>query len=335
MQARYELTWPGKIDKKSIINSLVGGRPAKSLVKRRNGSGNAKWANQIHCGDNLQVCASLLEEFRGAIDLIYVDPPYGVGGSFKAREDDGLVRSKHAYFDPKISDENFDLQGIFSRLVVMRELLSKKGTLYLQSDWRLSAIFRMLLDEIFGRDCFLNHIVWTYKTGGVPVGRGFARKHDDILVYTKTKSPIFNPFKQKSYVRTLPEPHTASGKRLGVKRDSECDLCNSGSPGQKYRLVHARDVWDDIPALYRNDREIVGYDTQKPEKLLERIIRVSSNPDSIVADFYCGSGTTAVVAESLGRRWIACDSSNAAIKTLQKRLKLKKNSGQVRIIKLG
>ncbi len=140
---------------------------------------------------------------------------------------------------------------------------------------------------------------------------------------------------QKSYVPTLPEPHTQSGIRLGVHRDEICELCGNGSPGQKYRNVIMRDVWDDINSVFRNDQQATGYATQKPEKLLERIISSSSKEGDLVADFFCGSGTTLSVAEKMGRRWIGCDLGRWAIHTTRKRLLGIKNCKPFEVLNLG
>jgi len=195
---------------------------------------------------------------------------------------------------------------MYERLLLCRELLSDKGTIYVHCDWRKNAHLRLLLEEVF-EGGFLNNIVWAYKTGGIPEKVGFSKKHDDILVYTKSSEPIFNLLEQKSYVPTLPDPHMPSGKRLGVMRDEVCPLCENGRPGQKYRMVRARDVWDDVASIFRNDNQGSGYPTQKPEELVRKFVLASSNEGSIVIDPFSGSGTTAVVAEQLNRQWMACD----------------------------
>ena len=274
-------------------------------------------AGRLYGGDNLRIAAALLPHYRGKVSLIYADPPYGVGGVFHARSAAGRHRTARAYHDPRGISE---VQAFYELLFFFRALLKDTGVMWVQCDWRRSAVYRLLLDEVFGTENFINHIIWGYKTGGVSPARGFARKHDDILVYGKTKRARIEPHRQKSYVPTLPEPHTPSGKRLGVKRDAVCDLCGRGRPGQKYRAVIGRDVWDDIPALFRNDAEIVGYDTQKPEALLERIIKAGSRRGELVMDLYSGSGTTAAVAERLGRRWIAADKGASALRVSKQRL---------------
>lgn len=288
------------------------------------------WRNMLIWGDNKLVMAALLEQFRGKIDLIYIDPPFDVGADFTVQvqvgEEGEAVQKEQsileavAYRDTWGKGTDSYLHMMYERLTLMRDLLSERGSIYVHCDWRVNFLLRSVIDEIFGRDYLVNHLIWAYKTGGIPEKIGFAKKHDDIFLYSKSKNPIFNPLLQKSYVPTLPEPYTDSGKRLGVQRDSVCELCGLGKPGQKYRLVIARDVWDDIQSIFRNDEQATGYDTQKPEALLERIILASSNEGDLVADFFCGSGTTLAVAEKLGRRWIGVDLGRYAIHTSRKRL---------------
>ena len=211
------------------------------------------------------------------------------------------------------------LKYMYPRLVLMKELLSERGSIYVHIDYHVGDYLKVIMDDIFGKDNLVNEIVWGYKTGGIPEKLGFSKKHDTILFYGKSENVIWNELRQKSYAPTLPEPHTASGKNLGVLRDEICDLCGNGSPGQKYRWVIMRDVWDDIPTIFRNSPELVNYGTQKPEALLERIMKASSNEGSIVADFFGGSGTTAAVAEKLGRKWITSDIGKPATMIMRKR----------------
>ncbi|BAC09034.1 site-specific DNA-methyltransferase [Thermosynechococcus vestitus] len=286
--------------------------------------------NMLIWGDNKLVMAALLEQFRGKIDLIYIDPPFDVGADFtmqvqigeegEAVQKEQSILEAVAYRDTWGKGTDSYLHMMYERLTLMRELLSERGSIYVHCDWRMNAFLRQVLDDIFGRDRFLNHIIWAYKTGGIPENVGFSKKHDDILIYTKSDTPVFNQLLQKSYVPTLPEPTTISGKQLGVQRDEVCELCGVGRPGQKYRNVIMRDVWDDIQSIFRNDQQTTGFDTQKPEALLERIIKASSNEGDLVADFFCGSGTTLAVAEKLGRRWIGVDLGRYAIHTTRKRL---------------
>jgi DNA modification methylase len=306
-----------------------------------------EWRNRLIWGDKKYVLPSLLPEFAGKINLIYIDPPFDTGQDFsftaavpncpETTENDitefikepSMLEQK-AYRDTwgvsaeerqrGISSLDRYLKWSSEALVFLRELLAEDGSIYVHLDWHIGHYAKLVLDELFGQDLFVNEIVWAYKTGGIPERIGFSKKHDTLLLYAKGENPTFNELQQKSYVKTLPEPHTESGKGLGVMRDKVCELCEVGLPGQKYRMVRMRDVWDDVGTLFRNDEERVNFDTQKPEKLLERIIRASSKEGGLVLDCFVGSGTTAVVAEKLNRRWLACDLSRFAIHTTRKRL---------------
>ena len=293
------------------------------------------WSNKLIWGDNKLILSSLKNgplreeiEAQGGIKLIYIDPPFDVGADFSMDIEIGdntftkkpNVLEELAYRDTWGRGADSFIAMIYERLVLMRDLLAEDGSIYVHCDWRVNSYIRLVMDEVFGKNYFVNQIEWSYKTGGIPESVGFSKKHDHILFYSQSESPIFNQLLQKSYVPTLPEPHTNSGKRLGVKRDTVCDLCENGSPGQKYRMVIARDIWGDISSIFRNDSQATGYATQKPEALLERIIKASSNENDIVADFFCGSGTTAAVAEKLGRKWIVSDLGKFAIHTTRKRM---------------
>ena len=267
---KAELIWEGKHDGRAD-----GADPDLSLERSecieasqgegRDGNG---FRNRLILGDNRLAMVALAKDFRAAIDLIYIDPPFDAGTDVTVELPLG-ARTRAEEKSPPL------------QVVAYRD---------------------------------------RWGAGGVPGGKGFARKHDDILVFTKSEAATFNPLVQKSYVPTLPEPHTPSGRRLGVRRDEACELCGVGRPGQKHRMVRARDVWDDVPSIFRNDEQATGYATQKPEALLARIIGASSNEGDLVADFFCGSGTTGVVAERLGRRWIMADIGRLAVHTTRKRM---------------
>ncbi len=296
----------------------------RAFMDARNGG------NLLMHGDNMEILSTLLVGgFRHKVDLIYIDPPFASGADYvrtvmlrghseKTTGEEASIAEQVQYEDIWAND-NY-LQFMYERLILLRELLSERGSIYLHCDWRMSGYLRLVMDEVFGADNFINEIIWGYKTGGIPESTGFSKKHDHIFLYARGETPIFNRLLQKSYAPTLPEPHTDSGKRLGVLRDSVCELCDHGTPGQKYRMVIARDIWDDISSIFRNDMQTTGFPTQKPEALLERIIKASSDDDSIVLDCFCGSGTTAAVAQRLGRRWIAADMNRGAIQTTTKRL---------------
>ena len=193
------------------------------------------------------------------------------------------------------------------RLLEMHRVLREDGSIYLHCDPTASHYLKELMDAIFEWKNFRNEVIWGYKTGGVPRESGrFARKHDVLLFYAKNlKKSRFNKLAELSYTRTLPEPHTVSGKELGVRRDEI----------GKHRFVAMRDWWveyglnakADITPLYRNNKERTGSPTQKPLKLYERIIKASSNEGDIVLDPFCGCTTTLIAAERLHRQWVGVD----------------------------
>lgn len=267
--------------------------------------------NMIYHGDNIDVIKDLLNNgFKEKIDLIYIDPPFFTMENYNNKSQvlsngEKFNIEYFAYKDTWKNGFKEYLEMLTIRLYLMRELLSEKGTIYVHIDYRSVHYVKILMDYIFGQDNFINEIIWAYKSGGTSF-KYYSRKHDNILVYTKTRNYIFNPQKEKSYNRGF-KPY----RFKGVK-EYEDEL-------GWYTLVNLKDVWN-IDMVGRTSRERVGYDTQKPEALLERIIFSSSNEDSIVADFFAGSGTTLKVAENLNRRFVGSDIGNLSILTIKKRL---------------
>jgi DNA modification methylase len=271
--------------------------------------------NRLIWGDNLPVMDSLLRERCGGFRLIYADPPFATGKGFYRRignaEDSRHPESwklGDGYSDSwKTLDEYLSM--LYPRLLRMHELLLPDGMLYLHLDWRAVHFAKILLDEIFGADNFLNEIIWVYH-GPSPVKSYFNRKHDTILVYAKGKKPRFFPDRVRvpyhpSTVRTFASsPKAGFGKRPNLQRGK------------------IPEDWWYFPVIARLHSERTGFPTQKPEALLERIITASSNPGDLVGDFFCGSGTTLRVAESLSRRWVGCDSLVESISICQRRLAL-------------
>ena len=271
--------------------------------------------NRLFWGDNLHVMRQLPSE---SIDLIYIDPPFFSGKDYNVIfGDQNELRSFSDIWEGGMPGY---LIWLNARLFEMKRLLKRTGSIFVHCDYHASHYIKVEMDKILGYQNFLNEIVWSYTSGGVS-RQWFGRKHDILLLYSKAvRSNFFSLPKEKSYTKTLPEPHTRSGQRLGVCRDDICELCETGRPGQKYRLVSMRDVWNDLRGLFRNDAEIIGYPTQKPERLLERVITSSSPEGGVVADFFCGGGTTAAVAQRLGRHWITCDQSRVAVAVTADRL---------------
>jgi len=194
---------------------------------------------------------------------------------------------------------------MYDRIVLIRELLSDNGTLYIHLDWRTTHYVKLILDEVFGTNYFMNSIVWCYKSGGAG-DNGFSKKHDYILAYSKSDKKTFNVLQEKSYMKP------GSGKNPAQTYYED----ENGS----YTLVNIKDWWADIGMLATSSYERVDYPTQKPEALIERIVKASTNENDLVADFFCGSGTTAAVAEKLGRKWIVADIGRYAIHTTRKRM---------------
>ncbi|WP_416198304.1 MAG: DNA methylase [Sporanaerobacter sp.] len=281
-----------------------------------------KLTNRFISGDNIYIMNALLkgngcQSMRGKLDLIYIDPPFLSKANYNSKIilplDDELVTIENfAYSDTWNEGSISYLKMLYKRLLLMRELLSDRGSIYLHLDWHVVHYAKVLMDEIFGEDMFLNEIIWSYKSGGVSK-KYFSRKHDTILLYSKTKDYIFNAQKEKSYNRGF-KPYRFKGVS---EYEDEMGW---------YTLVNMKDVWN-IDMVGRTSSERMGYGTQKPEKLLERIVLASSNEDSVVADFFAGSGTTAVVAERYNRKWILSDLGYASLQATKKRLMDIKSKG--------
>lgn len=267
-------------------------------------------------GDNKEVLANLLTTgFRGKVNLIYIDPPFdsaadyvrrvqlrGKNGAEKLAGESYSLGEQVQYTDIWAND-NY-LQFMYERLILLKELLAENGSIYIHLDWHRVHLVRCVMDEIFGSELLQNEVIWAYKTQGASKTR-FSRKHDTILFYTKSQEWVFNYETERSYMK-----HTYGFNKEDFKVDEE---------GRQYRDAIVRDVWE-IDAIQTATSENIGFPTQKPERLLERIVRCSSNPGDIVLDCFIGSGTTAAVAQKLGRRWIGCDINKGAIQTTSKRL---------------
>lgn len=295
------------------------------------------WKNLLIWGDNLLAMSSLLQgieingeriNLRGKIKLIYIDPPFATGADFSFKvpmpepwrelmPENEIVKSPSimeelAYRDMwggRTPEERISsyLNYMYDRLVLMKELLADDGSIYVHLDYRMVHYVKLMMDEIFGRENFINEIVWGYRGGGVPQ-KGFAKKHDIFLAYSKSERYTFNP----QYV-----PYSEASQKLVEARGG---VSIDDRPRDLERGAHAPDWWSDINSLQTWSPERLNFPTQKPERLLERIILASSNEGDIVADFFCGSGTLAAVAEKLGRRWVCCDMSKYAIHVTRKRL---------------
>jgi len=308
-KGRPMLTWVGKkpLDKIEYF-------PAQE--KEVYGDKSSKEFNKLFWGDNLQVLSHLLKEYRGKIDLIYIDPPFDSKADYikkvkiKGEKTEGTQQSileEKQYTDIWENDEY--LQFMYERFLVIKELLSETGSLYVHCDYRKDSYLRIILDEVFGEENLVNEIIWGYRTGGISKGT-FARKHDTILFYAKSNEFKFNTqfyksYQQKKYNFSEKYPELYDKEKQKWYHNSVC-----------------RDVWEDIFPIGTEpgNMERGDYPTQKPEALLKRVIEASSDPGGIVMDCFCGSGTTLAVAQKLGRRWIGCDINIGAIQTSSKRL---------------
>jgi len=262
---------------------------------------------RIGMGDNLRYMNWLLKEkdMAGKIQLIYVDPPFFSGSRYQVSvqiESRKLGRSPVIRTGAYDDDWGNDLQEYLTMLAVrfymMKELLSDRGCLWVHLDWHGAHYVKIMLDEIFGMDRLVNEVIWTYKSGGASK-RSFARKHDTLFFYSKTKDYKFNPIQEKSYNR--------QGKPYRFKGVEEFE-----DDGGWYTMVNMKDVWN-IDMVGRTSSERMGYATQKPEKLLARIVEACSDPGDICADFFAGTGTLGVVSSDLGRPWIMCDEGGVAV----------------------
>jgi len=285
------------------------------------------WKNLLIWGDNKLVMSSLLKQgWAGRINLIYIDPPFFTGADFTVRtklgrepiEKKPSIIEERAYKDTWSGGIASYLKYMYERLVLMRELLAETGSIYVHLDWHVGHYVKVMMDEIFGADSFKNEIVWRYRRWPAK-SKNYQRMHDVILYYTKCNdnSHTFNVVEYEPLAETTLQADKGvkivniilpDGRRVRGKKSGE------PSPG-----TLLSDVWE-ISFISATGSERMAFDTQKPEKLLKRIISFSSNPGDIVADFFAGSGTTLAVAEKLGRRWIGCDLSKFAIQVTRKRL---------------
>ncbi len=341
-----ELVWNGKTNENTnvvlpfqVIEQIDEPREGKEFgdggtLFDVSGKQITGWTNKLIWGDNKLILSSLKNgplrkeiEAQGGLKLIYIDPPFDVGADFSmditiGEDGNGETFTKKpsvieevAFRDTWGRGADSFIAMIYERLQIMHGLLAEDGSIYVHCDWRLSAHMRLILDEIFGANNFMNEIIWAYK-GPSPVKTSFPKKHDTILFYSKSANPVFNakdiliPYDEATLNRRKYAESKVGGIPFAGKDVSEYE---QGRVPQ--------DWWDDIPSGGQISRdELLGYPTQKPIKLLERIIRASTNDGDLVADFFCGSGTTLAVAEKLNRKWIGADLGKFSIHTSRKRL---------------
>ena len=314
-----ELRWTGKRPYRSTQYF-----PAQ--LKESYGEPTDGWMNKIFWGDNLQVMSHMLKEYRGKVDLIYIDPPFDSKADYKKKiklkgksaANDSSAFEEKQYGDIWSSDEY--LQFMYERLILLRELLASDGSIYLHCDWHRAAQLRMLLDEVFGPSNFRNEIVWSYFGFKRATSKKFPQKHDLIYSYTKSAEYTWHvQYKPHSddYIKRFKKDEngrlyrddvnpTGGGSRIIYLDEVEGDIIDS--------------VWNDIPPVNPVAKDRQNYPTQKPVKLIERIIEASTNPNDLVFDCFMGSGTTQAAAINTGRRYIGADINLGAVQTTTKRL---------------
>ncbi len=344
------------------------------------------WKNRLIWGDKKYVLPSLLPEFAGKVNLIYIDPPFDTGANFsftatipqhegdEESEDISFTKQpsmieQKAYRDTWGRGLDSYLQWFYETAVLLRELLAEDGSIYVHLDWHVSHYAKSVLDEVFGYENFINEIIWKRQTAKGDVTQGakhMGRIHETILLYAKTEkytwNTIYTPYEQayidafyknsdsdgrKYQLSDITAPGGAKGEKgnpyyefLGVSRYWRFSKATMNKLFEEGRIIQTKPgtvprqkryldempgiplqtLWTDIWPVQAQSTERLDYATQKPEALLERIIQASSNEGDLVLDCFCGSGTTAAVAEKFGRRWITCDLGRFAIHTARKRL---------------
>lgn len=363
-----ELRWTGKRPYESTQYY-----PAQ--LRERYGEETNGWINKIFWGDNLQVMSHLLKEYRGKIDLIYIDPPFDSKADYKKKievkgvgkaETDSSSFEEKQYGDIWTNDEY--LQFMYERIILIRELLSDSGNIFVHCDWHKSSYLRIICDEVFGENHFVNEIIWKRKGGSSNPSKQLDVATDTILWYRKTEKAIFNaqysmdspeakqyieerfnnvdengrqfmksPIVSPNYRENLiyeykgytpPANGWSISRELMEKWDSEGKLYFPERGNRIYRKIFLDEypgqpisnIWTDIFVINPMALERLDYPTQKPEALIERIINLASDKNSLIFDCFMGSGTTQAVAMKLGRRFIGADINLGSIQTTTKRL---------------
>ncbi|TFG20433.1 MAG: site-specific DNA-methyltransferase [Promethearchaeota archaeon] len=282
--------------------------------------------NLLILGENKSIMKELLSRFANKIDLIYIDPPFATGGNFPLKINIGegeayqVVPSYSDYWKGGMDEY---LNFLYERILLMKKLLADTGSIYVHLDWHVVHYIKLMMDEIFGIDNFRNEIIWMYPAASARTRNFFIRSYDTILFYTKSENYIFNDD---------PNIYMEYSNRVknALKEDEKGKFYYRGGSHDGKKLsrkvyvkqdgIFPRDIWNDIPYVRANTAEYQAFSTQKPERLLKRIILASTNENQLVADFFCGSGTTLIAAEKLGRKWIGCDSMSHAINICRKRI---------------
>lgn len=343
----YELIYDGKEREEDILADTMS-VPLQRVKTFRNSADDNNWTNMLIFGDNLQVLKTLLRmkqegKLRNAdgtpgVRLVYIDPPFATKQEFRGSQD------QKAYQD-KVAGAKF-LEFLRKRLILLRELLSDDGSIYVHLDEKKGHYVKLIMDEVFEERNFVNEIIWQYDGPQSPSKYKFATKYQRILRYSSKQMPVvgelyfyekipsnkrFSIDEKGRYYYTLPKGDYSDESIERLEKEDRIYKTKNGKIRIKYFVEKADDgsflkkkkipdVWNDIPSLALGLPENTGYPTQKPEALLSRIIKASSRPGDLVLDCFAGSGTTLAVAEKLDRRWIGVDCGKLAIYTMQKRL---------------
>lgn len=314
----YELVYAGKERKEDIISETMAVPFQKVRTFGQNGNG---WTNKLIFGDNLQILKEIYNDQKGRnllgtkdkIKLIYIDPPF-------ATKQDFMKNGEKVYQDKVIGSEF--LEFLRERLVLAKEILADDGSVYVHLDQKKGHYVKLILDEIFGENNFVNEIVWNKGFRGTESKNQYQQAHETIFLYTKSSdyiwNQIFSAYKDVGAGRY--NKIDEKGARFALIKRARTD--GTIYYGKTYFNLEGKKQNDivDIPVMASTSSERINYPTQKPEALLEKVIKASSNKDDIVMDFFAGSGTTLAVAEKLGRKWIGCDCGKLSIYTIQKRI---------------
>lgn len=340
-----ELIWPGKTHE--VTNAILPFQVIEQIdepraevehapdlfeLDRTTGRQQSGWTNKLIWGDNKLVLSSLKNgplrreiEKAGGLKLVYIDPPFDVGADFSYDieiGDDTLTKEPSviediAYRDTWGRRPHSFLAMLIERIILLRDLLASDGIIYVHCDWRVSGYVRLILDDVFGSEKFRNEIIWHYANTGLKArSKKFHQVTDTLFVFSRGDDFTFNHL-----FKTRKDGQSKQAKRKFNPITKKADMVRDESGKIVYEIreeILENSLWE--TGSMSNSPERIGYPTQKPEALLERIINSSSNSGDLVADFFCGSGTTLAVAEKLGRKWIGCDLGRFAIHTSRKRL---------------
>lgn len=359
-------------DNDQVIERIERGMPLYEMETKETIGANTK-QNKIIRGECLSACAYLKEQGI-QVDLVYIDPPFASGADYAKKvyirrnplvaraieqAESELDIEELRTFEEKMYGDVWDkeryLNWMYENLMAIKSVMSDTASIYVHLDWHIVHYVKILMDEIFGEDNFRNDIVWYYPGGLKAIPNYFPRKHDNILVYGKSDDIVFNLQRKEIEANSLYErwkQYSSDNINILYKDFPRTDkvkfemytkrfVAQNGRLPQDNDIIYTfegamvDDVWSDCPAVFRKGDEKVDYATQKPEALLERIIKASSNEGMVVADFFGGSGVTAAVANRLGRRFIHCDIGINSIQTVRDRLKEANAEFEIQEIKDG